>query len=122
MSLKQEVKNLTEQVNTIAEAVSALSQVHRPADMTMGDTMSANSPLLDENMLHRIEDAELTVSAATNVANAAHALATEALNKQNQNQELNTAAFLLRIAQEQSLHEQVGIAAQSKLIEVIGRL
>lgn len=122
MSLKQQVKNLTEQVDTLAKAVSTLNQDSGRAEMIMGDTMSANSPLLDENILHRIEGAELTASAATTSANAAHAMATEALNKQNQNQELNTAAFLLRIAQEQGLHEQVSISAQSKLIEVIGRL
>lgn len=121
MSLKQQVKNLTEQVNNIAIAVSTLSQDSGQAEVTMGDTMSPYIPH-DETLLHRIEGAELTASAATTSANAAHAMATEALNKQNQNQELNTAAFLLRIAQEQGLHEQVGMAAQGKLIEVINRL
>ncbi|MDC4480815.1 hypothetical protein NQ686_17265 [Acinetobacter baumannii] len=119
MSMKQKVERLTEQVNMLAKVVE---DMNKPQEPVCGETIKAHSASIDENVLHRIEDAELTVSAATNVANAAHALATEALNKQNQNQELNTAAFLLRIAQEQGLHEQVGISAQSKLIEVIGRL
>lgn len=119
MSMKLKVERLTEQVNMLAKMVEDMT---KPQEPVCGEAIKAHSAYIDENTIHRIEDAELAASSAISAANAAHAMATEALNKQNQNQELNTAAFLLRIAQEQGLHEQVGMAAQSKLIEVINRL
>lgn len=119
MSIKQKVERLTEQVNMLVKVVE---DMNKPQEPVCGEAIKAHSASIDENVIHRIEDAELTVSAATNVANAAHAIATEALNKQNQSQELTTAAFLLRVAQENGLDVNVGLVAQQKLIEVMNRL
>lgn len=119
MSMKQEVKRLAEQVSMLAKVVDDMRQ---PNESVCGDNIKAHSAHIDENTMYRIEDAELTASGALSTANAAHDIAREALNKQNQNQELTTAAFLLRVAQENGLDVNVGLVAQQKLIEVMNRL
>ncbi|MDC4754089.1 hypothetical protein [Acinetobacter baumannii] len=117
MSLKSEVKRLVMQVKDIAERVNELQ-----ANGNVMPAVAYPNEQLNEDVLGRIEGTELTASAAINVANAAQATANEALNRQDQNQNLTTAAFLLRVAQEQGLYNEVSVAAQNKLIQVIERL
>lgn len=119
MSMKQKVERLTEQVNMLAKMVEDMS---KPQEPVYGETIKAHSASIDETTIQRLENAELTASSAISAANSAHAIATEALNKQNQSQELTIAAFLLRVAQENGLDVNVGLAAQNKLIEVMNRL